>query len=128
MKNSDVPITPSYEAMALAMQSGIPPYLDGCFYVARAADIYAEGTMSFMNIYRIIANDCGIKPKSVMRSIAYAISQAPDIHIKLSKMFDTNIPENLVHNGLVISFFGLRLRHIKNTENTAEQPSKPAGK
>lgn len=128
MKNSDVPITPSYEAMALAMQSGIPPYLDGCFYVARAADIYAEGTMSFMSIYRIIGNDCGIKPKSVMRSIAYAISQAPDIHIKLSKMFDTSVPENLVHNGLVISFFGLRLRHRKNADDAPEQPSKSADK
>lgn len=103
-------VAPSRDALKLAISCGIPPHLDGCNYTARAADIFADGTTSFMRIYRIIAHENGIDPESVMRSISYAVSHSIGINVKLSELLGINIPPYPMHNGLVISYLALCLR------------------
>lgn len=114
MKNTALSFSAPSDAMDLVVKCGFLPYLDGCFYAARAVDLFADGCSSFMAIYRTVASDSGIKPKSVMRSIAYAISQAPDLHVKLSELSGTDIPQYLLHNSLVISYLGLILRRYRS--------------
>lgn len=106
MKNND-----NIHAVAtdLVLKCGIPPSLVGCDYLTEAVELYSEHKHKLMALYEHIAENNDIKLKSVMRDIAYAISQSHDIHDKLSEMLDIPVDAGQIHRGLVISYLALEL-------------------
>ncbi|MDE6401604.1 MAG: hypothetical protein K2L54_03225, partial [Clostridiales bacterium] len=69
--------------------------------------LYGTGACTgFCEIYRIIGLLRGIKPKSVMREISYALSQANGIEINLSLLAGLRVNKTDVHNALVIAYLG----------------------
>ena len=98
-------------ANKILIRCGIRIDLKGYHYLADAIILYGTGLCKrFSDIYRIIAADRGIKPKSVMREISYAINAAHGIHERISSMLGIEIPKTVVHNGLVIAYLGTIFR------------------
>ncbi len=94
-------------AERLVFRCGIHSNLKGYDCLVDAVILYGTGACTgFCEIYRIIGLLRGLKPKSVMREISYAISQTRDIHIKLSKLTGSIVEKNDVHNALVIAYLG----------------------
>ena len=94
-------------AERLVFRCGIHSNLKGYDCLADAVILYGAGACTgFCEIYRIIGLLRGLKPKSVMREISYAISQTRDIHIQLSKLTGFIVDKNDVHNALVIAYLG----------------------
>ncbi len=94
-------------AERLVFRCGIHSNLKGYDCLADAVILYGAGACTgFCEIYRIIGLLRGLKPKSVMREISYAISQTRDIHIQLSKLTGFIVDKNDVHNELVIAYLG----------------------
>lgn len=94
-------------AERLVIKCGIRADLKGCKHLIDAVILYGTELLDgFCEIYRTIGALRGIKPKSVMREISYAIIQAFDISSRLSKLIGTNIPESDIHSGLVIAYLG----------------------
>ncbi len=94
-------------AERLVFRCGIHSNLKGYDCLADAVILYGTGACTgFCEIYRIIGLLRGLKPKSVMREISYAISQTRDIHIQLSKLTGFIVDKNDVHNALVIAYLG----------------------
>ncbi len=94
-------------AERLVFRCGIHSNLKGYDCLADAVILYGAGACTgFCEIYRIIGLLRGLKPESVMREISYAISQARDIHIQLSKLTGFIVDKNDVHNALVIAYLG----------------------
>ncbi len=94
-------------AERLVFRCGIHSNLKGYDCLADAVILYGAGACTgFCEIYRIIGLLRGLKPKSVMREISYAISLTRDIHIQLSKLTGFIVDKNDVHNALVIAYLG----------------------
>ncbi len=94
-------------AERLVFRCGIHSNLKGYDCLVDAVILYGTGACTgFCEIYRIIGLLRGLKPKSVMREISYAISQTRDIHIQLSKLTGFIVDKNDVHNALVIAYLG----------------------
>lgn len=94
-------------AERLVFRCGIHSNLKCYDCLADAVILYGAGACTgFCEIYRIIGLLRGLKPKSVMREISYAISQTRDIHIQLSKLTGFIVDKNDVHNALVIAYLG----------------------
>lgn len=94
-------------AERLVFRCGIHSNLKGYDCLADAVILYGAGACTgFCEIYRIIGLLRGLKPKSVMREISYAISQTRDIHIQLSKLTGFIVDKNDVNNALVIAYLG----------------------
>ena len=94
-------------AERLVIKSGVRADLKGSGSLIDAVILFGTGMCSgFCDIYRTIGEIRGIKPKSVMREISYAVSQAFNLSQNLSAMVGTTIPEQDIHNGLVIAYLG----------------------
>ena len=104
---------PQTVTMSIVLKCGIQPSLKGCEYLAEAIEMYTAGDYSFTEIYRTIGERNGIKAKSVMRNIAYAISQGFDVCKKLSAIVGVEIPDAQIHTSLVISYLGHILKPPK---------------
>lgn len=96
-------------AMNLVLKCGVPPTLKGSRYLAEAVEMYAGGEYSFTDIYKRIAANNGVRPKSIMRDIAYALSQGFDFSQRLSQVLEIPIPETQMHSGLAISYLAIKL-------------------
>lgn len=97
-------------AQTLVLQCGVRPYLSGCTYLAEAIELYSGEEQTPMSVYRSIAERHSVKPKTVMRNIAYAISKCGDMHNKLSDMMGIKIHPDEIHNGLVIAYLAFKLK------------------
>lgn len=107
---------PSFRLTAerLTLKCGVRADLKGSDSLADAVILYGTDTCTaFCEIYRIIGAVHDVKPKSIMRAISYAITQAFDLAERLSDMIGTTIPPDHVHSGLVIAYLG---RLFKNPE------------
>lgn len=101
------------KAINLILKCGVPPCLVGYEYLTKATEIYAKGNYSITDVYRIIAEQSDIKPKSVMRNISYAISQSFDFCNRLSDIMGIKIPSSEIHNALVISYLATKINDPK---------------
>ncbi|MCM1367606.1 MAG: sporulation initiation factor Spo0A C-terminal domain-containing protein [Roseburia sp.] len=100
---------PSFRLTAdrLVMKCGIRADLKGCRCLTDAIILFGTETcLGFCDIYRAIGAVRGLKPKSVMREISYAISQSFGVAARLSEMVGVAIPESDIHSGLVIAYLG----------------------
>lgn len=100
---------PSFRLTAekLVLKCGVRADLKGCSCLADAIILFGtESCTGFCEIYRVIGSIRGLKPKSVMREITYAISQSFGISERLSSMVGIHIPESDIHSGLVIAYLG----------------------
>ncbi|MDE7406510.1 MAG: sporulation initiation factor Spo0A C-terminal domain-containing protein [Clostridiales bacterium] len=105
---------PSFRLTAerLTMKCGVRSDLKGSKCLVDAIILYGtELCTGFCEIYRIIGEIRHIKPKSVMREIAYAISQAFGIVDRLSKLVGVTLSDNDIHSGLVIAYLGKIFQH-----------------
>lgn len=105
---------PSFRLTAerLTMKCGVRSDLKGSKCLVDAIILHGtEMCTGFCEIYRIIGELRNIKPKSVMREIAYAISQAFDIVDRLSKLVGVTLSDNDIHSGLVIAYLGKIFKH-----------------
>lgn len=105
---------PSFRLTAerLTMKCGVRSDLKGSRSLVDAIILYGTELCSgFCEIYRIIGEVRGLKPKSVMREIAYAISQAFGIVERLSRLVGVTLSDNDIHSGLVIAYLGKIFRH-----------------
>ncbi len=105
---------PSFRLTAerLTMKCGVRSDLKGSKCLVDAIILYGtELCTGFCEIYRIIGEIRNIKPKSVMREIAYSIAQAFGIAERLSKMIGIPLTDNDIHSGLVIAYLGKIFRH-----------------
>lgn len=105
---------PSFRLTAekLVYKCGIRADLKGSKCLTDAVILYGTGMCSgFCDIYRNIAAIRGLKPKSVMREISYAITQAFDLPTKLSMLVGANIPASDIHSSLVIAYLGSMFRN-----------------
>ncbi|MDE6200437.1 MAG: sporulation initiation factor Spo0A C-terminal domain-containing protein [Clostridiales bacterium] len=105
---------PSFRLTAerLTMKCGVRSDLKGRKCLVDAIILYGtELCTGFCEIYRIIGELRHIKPKSVMREIAYAIAQAFDIVDRLSKLVGVTLTDNDIHSGLVIAYLGKIFKH-----------------
>lgn len=100
-----------HTANKLLIKCGIRAELNGYHYLTDAIVLYGTETCTkFCEIYRIIAAHRRIKPKSVMREISYAINNSIAIHERISELIGIDIPQDVVHNGLVIAYLGVIFR------------------
>ncbi len=107
---------PSFRLTAerLVLKCGVRADLKGSRCLIDAVILHGtEMCTGFCEIYRAIADIRGLKPKSVMREISYAIAQAFDLPDRLSTMVGTDIPPSDIHSGLVIAYLG---RLFKNPD------------
>ena len=107
---------PSFRLTAerLILKCGVRADLKGSDSLVDAVILYGTDTCTgFCEIYRVIGEVRNVKPKSIMRAISYAITQAFDLSTRLSEMIGTTIPPDHVHSGLVIAYLG---RLFKNPE------------
>lgn len=105
---------PSFRLTAerLTMKCGVRSDLKGSKCLVDAIILYGtELCTGFCEIYRIIGEIRRIKPKSVMREIAYAISQSFGIVERLSKLVGVTLSDNDIHSGLVIAYLGKIFQH-----------------
>ena len=99
-------------AERLIMKCGVRSDLKGSNCLVDAIILYGtELCTGFCEIYRIIGEVRGIKPKSVMREISYAIVQAFGIVERLSKLVGVPLTQNDIHSGLVIAYLGKIFKH-----------------
>lgn len=106
----------SLKAAGLVMKCGVQPSLIGYTFLAEASVLYAFEKTSVSNIYRKIAEKYGIQPRSVMRNMSYALSQGFDVHKKLSRIMGVEIPNNQIHNSLVIAYIAFKLKTDDNKD------------
>ena len=105
---------PSFRLTAerLIMKCGVRSDLKGSNCLVDAIILYGtELCTGFCEIYRIIGEVRGIKPKSVMREISYSIAQAFGIVERLSKLVGVTLTQNDIHSGLVIAYLGKIFEH-----------------
>lgn len=94
-------------AERLALKCGVRADLKGSSCLTDAVILYGtEASTAFCEIYRIIGAVRGLKYKSVMREITYAIDQSFSISDNLSAMLGIKINKSDIHSGLVIAYLG----------------------
>lgn len=103
-----------FTAERLAFKCGVRADLKGFECLVDAIILFGTGCCNgFCEIYRTIGELRGLKAKSVMREISYAIMQAFDLPTKLSTLIHAKITEADIHSGLVIAYLG---KLFKNPE------------
>lgn len=94
-------------AERLALKSGVRADLNGSGRLADAIILFGtEACTAFCEIYRIIGAIRGLKYKSVMREITYALDQSFSICENLSAMLGIKIGRADIHSALVIAYLG----------------------
>ena len=67
--------------------------------------LYSENRYKgFCEIYRIIAERRGLKPKSVLRQISYALNASTDITERISEITGLAFDEQDVHAARIIAY------------------------
>ena len=105
---------PSFRLTAekLVLKFGVRADLKGYKCLTDAVILYGTETCTeFCKIYGILGEIRGIKPKSVMREITYAIAQAFGLRERLSEIIGTHINPNDIHSSLVIAYLGKLFRN-----------------
>ena len=91
----------------IVLECGVRADLNGCAYLTEAATVYAAcPDAKLTDIYGAVGSRHGVKPKTVMREINYAVAQAFDVAEKLSALIGVRIPPAQVHGGLIIAYIG----------------------
>lgn len=75
MENHSLTNPQKQTALSLVLKCGISPSHKGCFYLADAVELFAQNRQPFYSIYKQIADKHGVKCKTVMREISYALSR-----------------------------------------------------
>lgn len=60
--------------------------------------------MSISEMYRKIAKRYGVKEKTVMRNVSYALGKVENLNEKLSKMMGFRVPSEGLHIGRIVSY------------------------
>lgn len=99
-------------AERLVMRAGVSAKYKGAHTLADTIILYGtDASHKFCTLYRIVAECRGLKFKTVMREIDYAITQSRELPVRLSVMIGTPIYEEDIHSGLVISYLGMMLKN-----------------
>lgn len=121
---------PSFRLTAerLTMKCGIRSDLKGSKCLVDA--IILSGTelcTGTCEMYRVIGEIRNIKPKSVMREIAYAILQSFRVAERLSKLIGILLTDNDIHSSLVIAYLGKIFKHpdLELYEDEPDEEQKP---
>lgn len=94
-------------AEKLVLRCGIRADLKGFDYIVDAVILSGTGACTRVcEIYSRIGALHRAKPKSVMRAISYAISNAPDLPRHLGAMLGIEISATEIHNALIIAYLG----------------------
>lgn len=92
-------------AELIAIKCGIRADLKGFERLVDAILLYGENSgTSFNSLYLLMSKSCGVKPKTIMREISYALSQAFNLHDRLSQLLGIDILPQDLHSGLVIAY------------------------
>lgn len=92
-------------AIGLVHKCGVRADLKGSDCLAEAVMLYAENrNKGFCEIYRIIAERRGLKPKSVLRQISYALNASTDITERISEITGLAFDEQDVHAARIIAY------------------------
>lgn len=99
-------------AERLVMRAGVSAKYKGAHTLADTVILYGtDVSHKFCTLYDIVADYRELKPKTVMREIDYAISQARELPVRLSVMIGTTVRADSIHSGLVISYLGLMFKN-----------------
>lgn len=101
-------------AERLVFDCGVRAHLKGFRCLADATVLQAFSELSLCGKYRVIGRYRGLKPKTVMRLISYAIEDAPNFSARLSRMIGDDLSPSDLHNGLVIAILGYLCRNRVN--------------
>ncbi len=102
-------------AERLVMRCGIRADLKGFGCLIDAVIIYGtELSSAFCEIYSAIGELRALKSKSVMREIAYSISQSFGLARRLSEMLGITLSDADLHSGLVIAYLALLFKNIND--------------
>lgn len=112
-------------ARALVLKCGVRADLSGFSSLVEAVVLYAYQPVAFCKLYARLAESRGVKPKSVMREIAYALDQAFDLAERLSEILGIKIARIDIHSGLVIAYLATILNNSEITSdlNSPEKTS-----
>lgn len=99
-------------AERLVMRAGVSAKYKGAYTLADTVILYGtDVSHRFCTLYDIVADYRGLKFKTVMREIDYAISQSSELPVRLSVMIGATIREDDIHSGLVISYLGMMFKN-----------------
>ena len=84
---------------------GIDPTHKGYYQLLDCILIQAERHYRNIHyVYSDVAIKYGIKFKSVMRNISYALSKVEDLARKLSALLGFTVDDSILHNGSIINY------------------------
>ena len=93
------------KAETTVLRCGIAPSKNGYTYLTEAAALYStDCTVPIKRIYETVASFHGVKPRTVMRGITYAIGGTRELHKRLSKMLSATVTIDELRSGLVIAY------------------------
>ena len=93
------------KAEATVLRLGINPSKNGYTYLIEASALYSKDcAVPMKRIYETVASFHGVKPRTVMRGITYAIEEARELHKRLSQMISAPVTINDLRSGLVIAY------------------------
>ncbi len=98
------------KAVNLVLKCGIPPHLAGCEYLATTVEMIATTKCSMAAVYKILAEENDVRPKSISRDVAYAIEQGFTVREKVSELTGVEIPKQQMHPSLIVSYLAIQLR------------------
>lgn len=108
-----------FTAEKLVLQCGVRADLKGFNSLVDAVILYGtEYKTSFCEIYAEIGMLRGLKPKTVMREISYALAQSYNLPERLSAMIGVPLSQSDIHCGLVIAYLAKLFRHPSLTTLT----------
>ena len=94
----------------LIVRCGVRVDLRGSEYLVDGALLFGlNGMRGCYKIYDAIAEMRGVRAKTVMQEMSYAINKAYDITQGLSELVGVKIPKGEIHNGLVMGYLGREL-------------------
>ncbi len=98
------------KAESALLHCGVNPCKNGYTYLTEAAALYSKDcTVPIKRVYETVASFHGVKPRTVMRGITYAIEGTRELHKKLSQMLNMNIKIEDLRSGMVVAFFAKTL-------------------
>lgn len=107
------------DAEDLVVKCGVRVDLKGSEYLVDAIILYGlRSERGSCNIYNKIGKARGVKTKTVMREIAYALRQSFGLPERLSQLVGVAIPTSEIHNALVVGYLGRLL--LRNRVMQAE--------
>lgn len=107
----------------LVLKCGVRADLNGYTYLSEAAAVFsAHPDSKLKDICDAVGSIHGVKPKTVMREINYAVAQAFDISETLSELVGARIPPSHIHGRLVIAYIGKLCGKPSTTDDKTHEP------